>query len=226
MDENSNNYRRVNKVLFGDKTGNIKTFCVLSVENPLGWKASTEEEFKKKFVQWFNDKKLYNEQSIQSIKSSVLLHIIEQNGETALRYSGANYVPLKGKYNGASEKSFMIFNITLDDSKQIAQDYGQESFFFGKVNSNENAVIGYYVTHNACKTYNLIEVNNKIENMKNAIDMFSKYGFKFKFSFKALGDAVEPIMNNDEFEASLNEDSTFMSRAMHRRYSRHKREGE
>ena len=219
INENSNKYRRLKRALFGDDTGKIKTFCVISVENPLGWKNSSEEEFKKKYLQWTNNRKQYNQKSIENIKSTVLLHKIKETGDAALKYSGANYVPLKGRY-GNSENSFIIFNITLADSKVIARDYGQESFFFGKVNPNENATIGYYETKNACITYELVEVNNKIADMTDAEDFFSKFGFKYQFLFKSFGAAVEPVMDNDEFEDSLNENGTFISRASHRRRSR------
>ena len=41
VDENSNKYRRLKRALFGDPSGKIRTFAIISTENPLGFKDST-----------------------------------------------------------------------------------------------------------------------------------------------------------------------------------------
>lgn len=208
-------YFRVKRTLFGDPKGQIKTFAILSSENPLGWKDSTEEEFKQKYLKWVDNPRQYNKDSIAKIKSTELLHKVEENGETALKYSGLSYVNLKGKY-GDNEHSFIIFNCTLNDAKTIAGDYGQESFFFGKVH-NDGADIAYYMTKNACKTYELIDTSKTVTYEDDATDFFSKYGFKFRINMSEFGDDVPKVENTDEFEESLDDNRTFMSRATHRR---------
>ena len=59
LDENSNRYRRVKKALFGDPSGKIKTFAIISPENPLGLKDSTDEEWLDKYRRWSDDKSGY-----------------------------------------------------------------------------------------------------------------------------------------------------------------------
>lgn len=220
LKENSNRYRRVKRALFGDPTGKIKTFAIIAVENPLGWKDSTEEEFKRQYAKWTQVPQKYNKERLDKIKSTEILHKIENNGNTVMKYGGYNYVQIKGKFDNNYEKSFIIFNIPLVDAKAIARGYGQLSFWWGKVSSNENepSSIGYYETNNACVTYKLVEVSNTIVSMDDADDMFSKYGFKFKINLNYFGDEVKEPSNAKEFEESLEEEhSTFMGRAIHRR---------
>lgn len=216
--ENSNRYRRLKKGLFGDPSGKIKTFAIISAENPLGWKNSTEEEFKQRFVQWFDDKKLYNKQSVDRIESTILLHKIEETGNTGLRYGGFVYVPLKGKY-GDLEKSYIIFNLTLSDAKTIASDYGQESFFFANV-KEDKSTIAYYVTSDGCKTYKLVDVSETISDETDARDYFSKFGFKFRINMREFGDEIPEITDRAAFEESFDEENrNFSARALKRRQS-------
>jgi hypothetical protein len=214
--ENSNRYRRLKRGLFGDPSGKIRTFAIISAENPLGWKDSTEEEFKQRFVQWFDDKKLYNKQSVEKIESSVLLHKIEDTGNTSLKYGGFAYVPLKGKY-GDLEKSYIIFNLTLSDAKTIARDYGQESFFFANV-GEDKSTIAYYQTFNGCKTYTFVDISETVSDEAEAEDYFSKFGFKFRINMKEFGDDVPEVVDKSAFEESFDERTrNFSARALKRR---------
>lgn len=226
--ENSNRYRRVKKALFGDPTGKIKTFAIVAVENPLGWAESTEEEFKDKYAKWKGEGNLeladsrrrkYNKEQIADVKAKELLHRIEDNGNSHLKYGGFNYVQIKGRYDGNDEKSFIVFNIPLEDAKAIARSYGQESFWYGKVSNKEGepSTLCFYKTDNACITYKGKETSNSINTMEDADDMFSKYGFYFSIDLNYFGANVKEPCDVQEFEKSLNEDSTFQSRAMHRR---------
>lgn len=211
----TNKYRRVKRALFGDTTGKIKSFAIISVQNPLGWKNSNEEEFKTKYLKWTEDKAKYNKVAMDQIESSILLHKIEATGEQSLKYGGFKYVSIYGSY-GDKERSYIIFNLALADAKTIARDFGQESFFYAKVNKEES-IIGYYLTKNACKSYELIEVTKTVSDEKDAEDFFSKYGFKFRINMREFGDAVPEITDQVAFEESLDENRTFMSRAQKRR---------
>lgn len=219
LDENSNRYRRLNKALFGDPSGKIKTFAIISPENPLGWEQSTEKEFKDKYAKWTGNPQKFNKGQLDEIKSTVLLHKIKDNGNLTMQYGGFKYVPLKGKFEGNYENSFLIFNIPVADAKAIARGYGQLSFWWGKVNTTENkpSSIAYYETNNACITYKLVEVSDTIVSMQDAEDMFSKYGYKFRIALSYFGDNVEEPVNAGEFEESLKDSGTFLSRATHRR---------
>ena len=225
IEENSNRYRRVKRALFGDPSGKIKTFAIISPENPLGLENTTDEEWREKYKKWKNNPREYNKQSLDSLKNELLADRIKKNGDTTMKMGGFNYVQIKGKY-GDNERTFIIFNIPLADAKAIATNYGQESFFWGKVSNEEGtpSTIGYYETTNACKTYNLVEVSNTIYDATDAEDFFSKYGFKYRIGMREFGDDVPEITDTKEFEESFDEKRTFMSRALHRRQSKAKKE--
>jgi hypothetical protein len=187
LDENSNRFRRLRRALFGDETGKIKTFAILSPENPMGIEATSVE----------------NRQSLDELKK-------------ALRILGLTYTPIRGSY-GNKENSFAIFNCSLEDAKKLAGTYRQESFFWGRTSTDSNSKIGYYKTENEGVTYSLVEISDVITYEDEATDFFSKFGIKFRINMREFGDDVPEIENQGEFEESLNEKRTFMSRASHRR---------
>lgn len=213
--EEGNRFKRMNRTLFGDRDDKIKTFAIISPENPLGWKDTDEQEFKGKYLAWTKDKSKYNKAQIINAKEEFLAKQIERTGDDTLKYGAFSYVPIKGSY-GDKEKSFFIFNIPFADAKEIARNYGQESFFFGMVKNGEMQV-AYYETNDACKTYHRVEISNTITNEKEAQDFFSKYGVKYRINLKYFGDDVVPLDNEWGFEEDLKEPSTFKSRARARR---------
>lgn len=213
--EEGNKFRRMNRTLFGGRDGKIKTFAIISTENPLGWKNSDEQEFKGKYLAWTKDKSKYNKEQILNAKEDFLIKQITRTGDDTLKYGAFSYVPIKGSY-GDKEKSFFIFNIPFEDAKEIARNYGQESFFFGMVKDGEMQV-AYYETDDACKTYHRKEISNTITNEKDAEDFFSKYGVKYRINLNYFGDDVVPLDNEWGFEEELKEPSTFRSRARARR---------
>ncbi len=210
----SNNYRRVKHALFGNPASKIRTFAILSVENPLGWKNATDEEILQRYQQWLANPKQYNRDARKAAKVELVQDAIRQLGDKTVRYGGFNYANIRGSY-GSVEHSMIVFNVEKDDAEEIARNYGQESFFFGKV-YDDHVHIAYYETSNACKTYKLIEVTDKVS-LEDSEDFFSQYGFKFRINLAQFGDEVTPIRNEGEFEESLDTHRTFMSRAMHRR---------
>lgn len=206
---------RVKRSLFRDKNKKIKTFAIISPQNPLGWKNTSEEEFKQKYLKWKDNPVKYNSEQLKQIKSEVLADRIIKTGENTLKVGHFNFVEIKGHY-GNAEKSLMIFNIPFLDAKLLAKNYGQESFFYGIVHE-DHSEIAYYESTDGTKTYHHVEISKTITDESEAEDFFSKYGFKFKINMKIFGDSVTPIENQGEFEESFNLDRTFMSRALHRR---------
>lgn len=213
--EEGNKFRRMNRTLFGGRDNKIKTFAIISTENPLGWKNTDEQEFKGKYLAWTKDKSKYNKEQILNAKDEFLVKQITRTGDDTLKYGAFSYVPIKGSY-GDKEKSFFIFNIPFADAKEIARNYGQESFFFGMVKNGEMQV-AYYETDDACKTYHRKEISNTITNEQDAEDFFSKYGVKYRINLNYFGDDVVPLDNEWGFEEELKEPSTFKSRARERR---------
>lgn len=188
MNENSNKYRRLKRALFGDDTGKIKTFAIISSQNPFGVQATPQAN-----------------------------KVSDDNFKKALKLGNFTYTPLKGHY-GNAEKSYIIFNLTLADAKVLAKDYQQESFFYGKTfGKGENSTISYYLTRNQGETYDEIEQSDTITLETDAEDFFSKFGIKYRINMKEFGDEIPEVKNKVHFEESLNEKRTFLSRARHRK---------
>lgn len=217
LEENSNNYRRAKKALWGDPSGKIKTFAIISPENPLEWENSTEEEFKEKYRKWLDNPQKFNKEQLSNMKSSMIKSKIKETGDRALVFGNFTYVHIRGKYGGY-ENTLMIFNIPFADAKVLARDYGQESFFFGIVRP-DRSTIAYYKTTNSCKTYKLVEITEDVSTVEDAEDFFSKFGFKYTINMREFGADVPEVVNNGEFEESMNEKSTFVSRSSHRKNS-------
>ena len=215
LSENSNNYRRVRNALFGDPKGRIKTFAIISAENPLGWKYSTEEEYQYKYRAWLNNPMEYNRVAREGIKSDVLADKVIKTGDDTLKHGHFNYTEIKGFY-GEHEKTLMIYNIPLSDAKIIAGNYGQESFFWGKTSGDKSKIGYYFHTTPSCREYKLLEVSDTITLEDDATEFFSKYGIKFRVNMREFGDDVISPEYEDDFIESMDDSRTFMSRAHYR----------
>lgn len=101
LDENKST--RLKSALF-NRGGKVKTFAILTAENPMKQLSTAEDNNK-------NTKKL----------------------KEYLRKMGLNYVPVEGRY-GNKEHSFLIVNLAYKDAEFLAETFEQESFFFGDEN--------------------------------------------------------------------------------------------
>lgn len=210
--------RALNFSLYGDPTDTIRTWAIISSENPLGAKNASETEFHQMYSKYLNNPREYNNSASKKFKAELVDKMI-QNGDKTLRYGAFTYVPLTGSY-GSVEKSYLIFNLTLQDAKSIARDYGQESFFFGVVYP-DHADISYYKTYNCCITYKWVETSRNVTNEEEADDYYSKYQkTKFKINMKAFESLIPKVTDKRAFNRSFNEHHTFMDRAMERKQSR------
>lgn len=195
INENSNT--RVKSALFGDVSGKIKTFAIMTPENPMGVEASAPD----------------NNKALKTFKST-------------LKGGAVQYVPIEGSYGGNKEHSFMLFNIPLKTAINLAQTYKQESFFYGKTsnnvegdNRNTASIIGYYETRDGGKTYNLVEESNKIVNRDDAEDFFSRHGnFKYNISMDIF-EGVKEVKDIDALDKSLDEKYCGSYQMKHRAYS-------
>ena len=268
LEENSNRYRRVKKALFGDPSGKIKTFAIISPENPKAWENANDtilrkrynlykygeyvddrehpeilelpedpKERKEKLAKQEKAKRDFNKNVLGGLrgelldprnknKEELISAYANTDGAKALGYGAHLFVKIRGNYD-EYENSLLIFNLALADAKSIARDFGQESFFWGKVSNDENtpSTIGYYETTNHGITYKLKEVSNTIYDETDAESYFSKFGIKFRIGMRQFSDIVPEITDTEEFEESLKEDSTYMSRARHRRRAYEKKGG-
>ena len=94
-----NTQTRIKEIMTGINTG-VKSFCIITSENPMGQKLSNKENIKK----------------VDSLKDYLRLGLFK-------------YLRAKGKY-GSNENPFIIININLEEAKNIGNKFNQESFIF------------------------------------------------------------------------------------------------
>lgn len=185
---------RIKKTLFGDYSGKIRTFAVLSAENPMGMKNSAEE----------------NNKATKELKQK-------------LKEMAIQYVPIEGKY-GSIEHSFMLFNITREDAQYLAEWFEQESFFFGINTSPATIIYYETSeedpsTYEKKEINNKISNESDADDF-----FSRHGDFKFKFDMDYFKESVRKIADTitkvDELNLSLQEQRTMKSRFIHRLKSR------
>ena len=190
--ENPNS--RVKQALFGDSSGKIRTFAVLSAENPMGMKNSASE----------------NNKNTAELKSK-------------LKELGVQYVPIDGKY-GNIEHSFMLFNIAREDAQYLAEWFEQESFFFGINGSPATLIYYETSESDPSKYRKVEESKNITNESDADDFFSRHGDFKFKFDLDYFKESVKviasKIINEDALEKSIQEDRTMKSRFIHRLNSR------
>ena len=183
--------------MFDDVTGKIKTWALLTPENPMAQKSTPEE----------NNKRL---KEFKDLMKRMCIH----------------YIPVEGLY-GNKEHSFMLFNLRLSDAENIAKLFRQESFFFAKTatpsskddSRHTSAHIVYYETNDGAETYKPVDEGRDIESLKDAQDFFTRHGdFNFAVNMSAFGSYM-PVKDMDRLEKSLDENRTGFSASIHRLYS-------
>ena len=97
--------QKAQQVLDG-RLKNVKTFCIMSAENPMGNQLPPEDNAKRR-----------NEL------------------ETYLSNANYPWFRIKGKY-GNDEKSHMIYNITRSDAERLGKMFNQQSIIFSELNEN------------------------------------------------------------------------------------------
>lgn len=193
--ENPNS--RVKQALFGDSSGKIRTFAVLSAENPMGMKNSASE----------------NNKNTAELKSK-------------LKELGVQYVPIEGKY-GNIEHSFMLFNIAREDAQYLAEWFEQELFFFGINGSPATLIYYETSESDPSKYRKVEESKNITNESDADDFFSRHGDFKFKFDLDYFKESVKviasKIINEDALEKSIQENRTMKSRFIHRLNSRRKR---
>lgn len=195
ISENPNS--RVKQALFGDSSGKIRTFAVLSAENPMGMKNSAAE----------------NNKNTAELKSK-------------LKELGVQYVPIEGKY-GSIEHSFMLFNIAREDAQYLAEWFEQESFFFGINSSPATLIYYETSESDPSKYRKVEESKNITNESDADDFFSRYGDFKFKFDLDYFKESVRviasKIINEDALEKAIQENRTMRSRFIHRLNSRRKK---
>ena len=193
--ENPNS--RVKQALFGDSSGKIRTFAVLSAENPMGMKNSAAQ----------------NNKNTAELKSK-------------LKELGVQYVPIEEKY-GNIEHSFMLFNIAREDAQYLAEWFEQESFFFGINGSPATLIYYETSESDPSKYRKVEESKNITNESDADDFFSRHGDFKFKFDLDYFKESVKviasKIINEDALEKSIQENRTMRSRFTHRLNSRRKK---
>lgn len=207
--QESKRLRKVQKSLYGDPKGKIKTFAIISPENPEGALGKTDTpNFKANYLDYLGDK---DKGQFDGKTREELADGIRREGDRIFRISRLPYVRIDGEYDGR-EKSYLIFNLTPSDAFKIARTYGQESFFFGNV-FEYHSDIAYYKTTNHCKSYRLVEISRTVSDETQATNFFSKFGSKFRINMREFGDIVPEIKTPSAFDASLSEYLSYMMKS-------------
>lgn len=143
------------------KSGYIKTFAIFTANNP-----DAEQTTRKN-----------NISLNKGLKRDMKFDI-----EKELNNGYWSYYKVKGKY-GNVENSFIIYNITLTDAKELSAKYHQQSFIYG---TNEEGKLTFAFYANRSKSnYDYVKVDEKDSfNIldKDAENYYTQISRDFKFS--------------------------------------------
>lgn len=176
--------------MFKGGNGRVKTFAIISAENPMGLPFSREENNKR-------DEKFKDE----------------------LRSGNYSYNIQKGMY-GQKENSFMVYNISLNSAYSISQKYAQESFFYCEFDEKGLRFDYYSCAYNGRKErylktsdyhsikYDFIESSYAFTDKG---DYYTAIGRNFKFSiqmkeFGNVADALTKSINDKMVERGYTDD--------------------
>lgn len=171
----------IKKAIYGDKTGKIKTFAIISPDNPMGESARPEE----------------NNVSRKRMKNYLGKGFGKDKFKSTLDVGRYQYILQEGKF-GNKEQSFFIFNISLNSAKSLSTHFSQESFIFGEQTSSGVKVYYYETSKDEYEKtgkidYKLITSSSGVNLLDTASDFYSKVkGFKYSFDF-----AFETIPSSD-----------------------------
>lgn len=164
------------RTLFGTRN-NIFTVCIASADNPMGIKATEEENQKRR-------KKL----------------------EELLKKNRLKYYKVKGKY-GNDETSYVIANINLAMCEFLfgPDNFNQESFIFGKV-KEYGSIVFSYMEQTGKGDFTEKDASKEIKGQKEAEDYFTSYlGYKFQIPFSIFESMVTKISDDLEKDYGWNE---------------------
>lgn len=182
---------------------NVRTLCIMSPQNPLGNKDTNRNNRA-------NKKKF----------------------EKYLKDGFYAFHKVLEKY-GQYEDSYFVYNISLNDAKQLNLEYMQDSFIFME-NNKRNLVFSAYKYRdvNGEKFYEHTgTVSGHITNRKDTTDLFTKIGKKFKFGIPFDSSVFEDIVTfvdnyNSILENNRNDYSTLLDEILddtktgHAKYTR------
>ena len=175
--ESSRNEKKRNEIfaknLFtrGKKVGGIFAFGILTCEN-----ADSADPSKL---------------SVQEKRNLMSLNKrLNKEFSSILKQSNYKFIPIEGHFGGVVEHSLLVFNIGVEELKQLAGKYEQTSVFYCEPDDKGNIVSQFWqkkdthAKYNSVKNpYEMIEENTAWSKLnKNAIDNYSVIGGDFKYT--------------------------------------------
>lgn len=139
----------------------VKTYAILTSENPMGNRFSKSD----------------NAQLINRLKSYL------KNGNFV-------WFPIKGMC-GEKENSFIVYNISLTDTLDIANKFNQESIIWCDNESGEKQ----YWEQNGDGKFSKTHVRNYIDDMTNAEDYYTQVNRNFKFQIPFFNGKDDEMLN-------------------------------
>jgi len=94
---------RIRRAIYGDYKGTIKSFTIITGENPLGVELKSGNKNRNK----------------------MLLDLAKQ-------YGVKQYDTINGYFGGNTEHSYILYNLSLGESERLAAIFMQRSFFYGE----------------------------------------------------------------------------------------------
>lgn len=203
----------VEKEIYGDPEGKVRTFAIISTDNPFGESNSlgdnlTERKKMKKLL-GRDPKGLDDEEWTDIVKRT-------------LESDHYQYTQVVGQF-GVPEHSFFIYNIPLVDTKVISNLFKQQSFIWGR-KTEKGVDVFYYetMTYSGPESYVEKDKSLGIDLKENEIDNFTrKNGFKFSFRFPSF-EGYDPCPDPVSFEESMNERYTPKTRMLFRGKAYHR----
>ena len=156
--------QKAQAAMMGKRKNSIRTMCVVSPENPMGVKASPEDnaERRKKFCEYM------------------------QNGHIP-------YYQTRGKYKDP-ENSFILYNISQGDAAAIAAMFEQESFIFVELSPEDNRYrYQYWECVDPKKGYRKTKEEEEYVDATNDQDMYTAISRKFKFRIPFVFECAETL---------------------------------
>ena len=182
------------KALFGDITGKIKTFAILTEENPAPHTPSRKDS-----------------------KCEMM------NFKTRLKKMGLQYTNIQGRFDGNKENSIIVYNLAYEEAENYSRNYGHKAFFYG-TNTIPSEISYYEATDDSCNKYVRKETESieSMKDAENFFSHHGDFKFSidmdyFKESIEAVCDS---ILDESKLDIAISDKYTSRSRTMARRQSR------
>ena len=155
---------KVKKLFTSPEKSRIKTFAILTSENPDKQKLSAEDNY------WRNVQ-LKNELSFNDLNKL----------EKELAIGAHPYYKVKGMFDNV-EHSFLIYNISLEDAKLLSSHNGQQSFIYGR-NDNGKLIFEFWANKSTNGfSYKLLDKKDMYLRVDDAENYYTQIAKDFKIN--------------------------------------------